>query len=609
MKRLVATALAALAGITACRKSTGSADFPNLQILARYPVTGQFQDIASVCEGAEAMLIAFDTGGGRDFEYRLLFDTTGAQLWGCGGEICDGPIDGEIPLPKRVMIEGITVPPQEYGVRRHDVACRGIADTSTGMGSIVQAPLAFPGLEDAIHAEVPMLRVGAFNGMFTDAGPAAFGMTGGLLVAPEDREDVLGDLRLSTGGIVVAAGGSDPLDGNRAFDGVYEFHPWKIAFERTATMSTSHTYGAAEPFVNEDGDPEMLFVGGIGTNALAVVRSDVYRRGKATTESYAQSSERYFPGVSRMEMDGGRAIAVLNGCWGATGAHTAYQHDYEVFYPDGAPAGCPNAGQRGFCTPNTSASGISVEGRCQAAIATLDDGRLWFATGLRDDNVMSDYTYVFDGELAGGTFEQLPLLIPEPVRLPATVPLGDDRFAIFGGFTSFGTTATDHWSVIHPVAGSIAQGLLLEPRGHLTATMLLDGRILITGGFNGVAWLDSAEIIERGNDETGGQAERIVPAGKVTCTPGADCERMSAVKYPHFATRIEGSATWLEGAVLLGGGASNAAGTSEIFVPAYHCEGSRPVNRLDGERVPHVELCDRLRDPPPINDPRNLKKL
>lgn len=572
-------------------------------------MTGPFRDVATVCSGAKATLVSFDTGGDRGFEYRFLFDAGANELWGCGDDApCEGPIDGELPVPRRVMIEGITVPPNEYGIRRHDVACRGIADSGNGMGAIVVSPLKFPGLENAIHAEVPMLRVGAFNGMFSTDMPTGFGVAASLLVAPEDREDVLGDLRVSTGGIVVAAGGSNLFNTLRAYTDVWEFHPWKIAYQRVATMTTGHTYGDAQPFLDEDGVPHVLIVGGIGTAGRAVRQADVYTRHDPSTMAYPQALPRFFPGVAPVMTGEGRAIAVLNGCWGPSGAHTQYQHEYEVFYPISAPAGCANAGQPGFCTRN---DGISVEGRCQAGILPLSDGRVWFATGVRDDNIMSNYTYVFD-ESAPEPFVQLQN-VQLPVRLTASVPLGDDRVALVGGFVSAPgqpDTTTDRWTIFHPDDGAISQGRLLSRRGLLTSTLLLDGRILVTGGFDGDDFVDSAEIIERGTNEPGGQAESIPPAGHTTCDPDTSCEAMSEAKYAHVATRIQGSATWLEGAVLLSGGSTTlGGGTSEIFVPAYHCDGTKPVNRRDGERVPDVELCDRLRDPAPVTDPRNPKRF
>lgn len=609
LPRWVLPAIAACAGISACRKEAAPGRFPHLDITVSYPATGAFRDFASVCSGAAATLVSFDTDADRGFEYRFLFDASGEVLWGCGNAPCDGPIEKDLPVPRRVMIEGITVTPAEYGVRRHDVACRGIADPAARMGEIVVSPMHFPGLDDTVHVEVPMVRVGAFNGMFDATGPTAPGMAAALLIAEEHREEVSGDLRVSTGGVVVAAGGYEVPDPNRPAMDVWEFHPWEIAWERTATTTTGHFYGNAESFLDASGEPGVIFVGGLGTNQRGVFQADAYRRGKGGTDPYLTAVPRFFPGVARVRDREEPAIAVLGGCYGAS-ALDSYQQDFEYFFPAGRPAGCAGAGSPGFCTPAPS---VMVEGRCQGGLASLPGGRLWFGTGLRDDGLISDYAYVFDGS-AAGAFGEPVADVQTPVRLPATVPLADDVVALFGGILTPPTLpidATDRWVAFDPLTGTLANGTLRQPRGYATATMLLDGRILVAGGIDGAGALDSAEIFERGNEEIGGQFEHLAPAGTATCTPGLDCEKMSEARYAHAATRIVGSSSWLEGSVLITGGSLNvSAGTSEIFVPPYYCDGAaKPVNRLDGARVPDVELCDRLRDPLKLTDPRNPKRL
>lgn len=603
--------VAACAGAGACRKEgDGATRFPHLEIVVSYPVTGAFRDFPAVCSGAGATLISLDTDGDRGFEYRFLFDAAGEVLWGCDGGPCEGPIRGELPVPRRVMIEGITVTPAEYGIRRHDVACRGIADPESRMGELLVSPTHFPGLDDTVHAEVPMLRVGAFNGMFDATGPTAPGMAAALLVPEEFREAVLGDPRTATGGIVVAAGGYQVPDSNFALTDVWEFHPWEIAWERTASTTTGHFYGSAESFVDASGEPGVLFVGGLGTNQRGVFRADVYRSGKAVTDSYPTAAARYFSGVGRVRDREDATIAVLGGCYGPN-AHDTYQHDFEYFFPDARPTGCPGAGTPGFCTPAPAST--MVEGRCQGGLALLPDGRIWFGTGIRDDDLLSDYAYIFDAS-AAGLFGEPVAGVQTPVRLPATVPLSDDVVAMFGGFVSGPNDPlgpTSQWVAFDPAQGSLVTGNLRKARGFATGTRLLDGRILVAGGLDATTTLASAELFERGSDEIGGEFEYLSPAGRSTCDPGSDCEEMSELRYAHAATRVAGSSTWLEGSVLITGGSfSVPPGTSELFVPAYHCSGdNKPVNRLDGTRVPDVELCDRLREPQRVTDPSKPKRF
>ena len=596
----------AIGAAASCEKKKDRAlHFPHMELLLSYPATGATTDFATTCAGAESMLVSFDVDGDRAWEYRFLFGTDGT-LWGCDGAPCDEPIDGELPDPRRVMAEGITVAPDRYGTRRHDVACRGIADPAVGMGVLVSSPVLFPGVEDDVHAEIPMLRVGGFNGMFDATGPFAPGMAASLLVPENRREDVLGTLQVATGGIVVAAGGYDVTNANRPFLDVWEFEPWEIAWTRTATLSTGHVHAAAEPFVDAAGEAGVLFVGGLGTNLRAVTQSDAYRRGEAVTEPFAMSGARFFPGVVRVTDRDDPVIAVLGGC----PTTLTYFRDYEFFYPEGQPAGCPSPGQPGFCTPpSPSPTVVMNEGRCEAATALLPDGRIYFATGRTDDNELSSVVYVFDASDLGDYGDYVGLL-QSAVRLPATVPLVGNRIGLFGGITTPPPNfpSTDRWFTIDPLTGEVATGLMRERRGFHTATPLLDDRILVVGGIDELApgaYLRSAEIFERGSEEAGGTFEYIPPAGRSTCVPGVECEQMSVVRYAHAAVRIAGSATWLEGAVVIAGGSVVPGGASELFVPAYHCDGHRPVNRLDGRRVPDVEHCDRLRDPLGLTDPRD----
>ena len=570
-------------------------------------MTGAFQTVATVCSGAKATLVSLDTDGDRAFEYRFLFDASGQSLYGCDGVCPSGEIDGEIPVPRRVMIEGITVPPLEYSVRRHDVACRGIADGPNGMGTIDVSPVHFPGLDDAVHADVPMLRVGAFNGMFGADNPYAIGMETSLLVPPESREDVSGDLRVSTGGIVVAAGGFNYPTLGDPFRTVWEFHPWEIAWMRAATTSSGHSYGSAESFVDADGNPGVLIIGGVGTADSLVLTSEVYRQGKVAADLFPMAAPRIFSGVARTVEREDPVIAVLGGCF----YDTYYAEDYEYFYPIARPAGCgAGTGSPGFCTPTTS---ILVDAHCQAALAQLPGDRLWFGAGMTFGGNVTPGAQVFDasgdGSYGDPNAENLAI-VQVPVRLPATVVLHGDVIGMFGGVLTDAAVSpigvTDRWVALQPVAGSLAIGVMQKPRGFCTANKLLDGRVLVVGGqADGSVPLDSAEIFERGNLESGGAFENLRPAGHSSCVDGVDCEKMSQARAGHVATTIVGSATWLEGAVLITGGSLGTFGTPELFVPAYDCDGDEPVNRFDGEPVPDVDLCDRLREPLKLTDPRN----
>lgn len=532
------------------------------------------------------MLVSLDVDGDHGFERRFLFDLDGT-MWGCDGP-CTEPIDEELPVPRRVMVEGLTVLPAQYGVRRADVACRGIADADTGMGTI-DIPALFPGFDRNVAVKVPMLRVGAFNGMFSANAPDRTQMVMAPLVPADARETVWGELRVSTGGVLVAAGGYNY--GNLATGSLdaWEFHPWRIGWERTGTLTASHSIGAAESYLDASGEPAVLFIGGLGTGGEPTLVANSYSRGRSPV-AYPLLFPRVWSSVARIHERADPVIAVLGGC-----DETQFRVDYELFHPVSRPCG---AGP-GFCSQNPG--GYMVEGRCQAVSAKLRDGRVWFAAGLRDDNLMSTLGYLFDAS-GDGTFGPQTTWPDGPTRVPGTAPLTDDVTAIFGGFPTNATGASDRWIAVDPPSTLLAEGTLRRPRAFGVTQKLLDGRVLLAGGFH-MDFLTSAEIFDRSNAEVGGFPDYIPQAGRVSCVPGVDCEGVTQARFGPVAARIEGSATWLEGAVVIVG-SGPTPGAPEIFVPAYHCDGTAPVNRLDGLPVPDVEHCDRVRDPQTLTDPR-----
>ena len=562
--------------------------FPAFRITSRYPVTGPLTNRNSVCRGALSMLVSLDTDDDHDFEHRYLFELDGT-LWGCDGP-CTEPIDAELPVPRRVMIEGLTVLPPEYDARRADVACRGIADRDTGMGSI-EVPTFFPGFDANVVVEVPMLRVGAFNGMFSAASPDRTQMVMAPLVPPDARESLWGVARVDTGGILVAAGGYAYVNVANGTRAAWEFHPWEIGWERVGSLPQGHSVGVAESYVDASGQPAVLFVGGLGTGGQLVLSADSYGRGRPAV-SYPLLGPRVWASSVRIHERTDPVIAVMGGCAG-----TDFRVDYEVFYPVSRPCG----EGPGFCTGDVG--GFMVDGRCQAVTAKLPDGRVWIGSGLGNDGTMRTDGHLFDAAQASPSFGT-PIAWPGTARRVAGVAqLTPEVTAVFGGMTSAGgSDGTDGWIGVTPPTAIVTQGTLREGRAWGVTQKLLDGRVLLAGGFDGT-FLTSAEIFDRSNVEVGGFSDYIPQAGRVSCVPGVDCEETTQRRLGPVWARIEGSATWLEGAVLIVG-SGPTAGAPEIFVPAYHCDGDAPVNRLDGVPVPDVEFCDRVRDPQPLTDPR-----
>src|SRR5438067_3419675 len=139
--------------------------------------------------------------------------------------------------------------------------------------------------------------------------------------------------------------------------------------------------------------------------------------------------------------------------------------------------------------------------------------------------------------------EQLgPLAIPRTGH--AATVLADGRVLITGGRDNAGIIVATA-EVFDPAnQTSTAIGVLNTPRIDHTATLLTDGRVLIAGGTSASGALTSAEIFDPANP---GAGFRVLSA------------TMGAARARHTATRLH------DGTVLIAGG--DAAGTAEIFNP------------------------------------------
>src|SRR5438477_465365 len=139
--------------------------------------------------------------------------------------------------------------------------------------------------------------------------------------------------------------------------------------------------------------------------------------------------------------------------------------------------------------------------------------------------------------------EQLaPLAVPRTGH--AATVLADGRVLITGGRDSAGIIVATA-EVFDPAnQTSIAIGMLNTARIDHTATRLADGRVLIAGGTSASGALTSAEIFDPANP---GAGFRVLSA------------TMGAARARHTATRLN------DGRVLIAGG--DADGTAEIFEP------------------------------------------
>jgi len=131
--------------------------------------------------------------------------------------------------------------------------------------------------------------------------------------------------------------------------------------------------------------------------------------------------------------------------------------------------------------------------RAGAAIVLLRDRRVLIAGGSGPDGVALNSIEVFNPE--EGTLTPLNATLTVPRDGLAAVRQGDGTVLFIGGTNTDGVlSATDLFS---PVDDSVAPGPPLNvARTSHSATALLEGRILVAGGFDGNQELDSAELYD-----------------------------------------------------------------------------------------------------------------
>lgn len=179
----------------------------------------------------------------------------------------------------------------------------------------------------------------------------------------------------------------------------------------------------------------------------------------------------------------------------------------------------------------------------------------------------------------------------------AVIQLRDGKILAIGGSTnSVGRLATAACEIYNPVTGTWSPtGSLNIPRNSHTATLLLDGRILVTGGADrdvAAVFLDSCEIYDPATSSwtlTSPMAVRrqmhtatLLPNGKVLVAGGenpsatASCELYDPVSGTWSTAAAMAGARSMHAAILLPGGKVLAAGgwngnsltTCEIYDPA-----------------------------------------
>lgn len=134
---------------------------------------------------------------------------------------------------------------------------------------------------------------------------------------------------------------------------------------------------------------------------------------------------------------------------------------------------------------------------------------------------------------------------------PVVVALADGRVLVAGGrgCGPTGLAACDEAELYDPATGTFAlTGRLLTPRIHATATLLMDGRVLVAGGED-PALISSAELYD--------------PATGVF-TPAGD---MNVARAQHTATRLQDGRVLIAGSIDLSTLPRTAVGSAELYDP------------------------------------------
>jgi hypothetical protein len=134
-------------------------------------------------------------------------------------------------------------------------------------------------------------------------------------------------------------------------------------------------------------------------------------------------------------------------------------------------------------TGKFSPTGSMAEGRNWATATLLSDGRVLVAGGLVDGTLTLSSAEIYDP--ASGTFSPTGSM-PDARFLSSATLLADGRVLISGGQLIKGNSITDVTFALlyEPKTGHFIQtGALAQPRDTATATRLEDGRVLVAGGF------------------------------------------------------------------------------------------------------------------------------
>jgi hypothetical protein len=226
-----------------------------------------------------------------------------------------------------------------------------------------------------------------------------------------------------------------------------------------------------------------------------------------------------------------------------------------------APSSIPTA------TGSLRPTGVLKEARYAHTATLLADGRVLVAGGVGPDDAPLTSTELYDP--ARGDFTASAHLLSQRAWHTAT-RLNDGRVLIVGGYRSTRTREVSPTAeLFDPATRSfITVGQMSAARAAHRATLLADGRVLITGG------QDATLLHTAGAEIYDPATRRFTPAGSLL-TPRSD----------HTATLLK------DGRVLIAGGATNGPPDSQTVAAAELYDPARnvftPAGSLHTARAKH----------------------
>lgn len=298
-------------------------------------------------------------------------------------------------------------------------------------------------------------------------------------------------------------------------------------------------------------------------------------------------------------LDNGRVLLV--GGVGAGGSSAAFLDTAEIYYPE-----------RGEFVATTSMS----TARLGAAAVRLSDGRVLVAGGENTSQIAVNSAEIYNPATGQWTLTSPMHYAREN---PTATLLKNGNVLIVGGYSVDGNCcALSSAEIFDPKTGTFSTtGFMAVARRNHTATLLQDGRVLVAGGYNGLNGdstgsgnVNAPELYNRATgtfDSTGAMssARRYPTAtmllnGKVLIVGGGDSNNTalsSAETYksqtstftltgPMLTPRARHTATrLLNGKVLIAGGYGNGGSTiasAELYDPvsgSFSATGSMAVAR------------------------------